>query len=715
LDLYPHPTGQSLGNGVAVYKAYLPQRTEEDYFLLRVDHHMSGGDSMFVRYTFDDGRAQVPFQSTLVPGFDGRRENRNQNLMVNWQNVRSSNFINEVKFQFSRVRLDATTDNLHPLSISLVPNRPMGGINISGLPLLGNNIVFPVGSASNTFELIDNAAHQLGRNQLKYGVDFKRLQLNSRYDVAVDGQYRFADLSGLGIPSSSNNAPLEFFLKGIPLFYLGVDPQAADSNRGYRQNYFGLYMQDNWSVGPRLTINAGLRWEYWSNPSEVHDRSANIRSLKTDTAPTVGKIWESVPANLFSPRVGLVWSIGSGPSLVIRAGSGIFRDQLWGNLYSNTRFYSPFYLPVLSLFPNFLAPPNTAGLGGIKTPTPGSFGVTYQADFPYYAKYSLSVQKHLPSDIMLEVAYSGSRGIHLPRAGEANLTPQGPVNPNFGSLPMIATDANSVYNSLQLSITKRMARNFSIQAAYTLSKSVDDQSGVFPSDWVSESGVSQDYYNRTGDRARSSFDRRHVFVTNFVYGLPGLKSTNPFSEFLSDWQVTGIWRLMSGLPFTANLGSFNNSLTNSSNPADRPDLRDGADPCKSIIGTPEKWFDPTIFKLPAPGQYGNSGRNTLCGPDFASLDLGLAKTFLTDHKVHVQFRAEFLNALNRTNLSVPVNTQGAAGFGGNGDAVFVGRQTSGCQPQTDPYGCGIIAPDAGRIFSTAGDSRQIQFALKLLF
>jgi hypothetical protein len=81
----------------------------------------------------------------------------------------------------------------------------------------------------------------------------------------------------------------------------------------------------------------------------------------------------------------------------------------------------------------------------------------------------------------------------------------------------------------------------------------------------------------------------------------------------------------------------------------------------------------------------------------------------------VQFRAEFLNALNRTNLSVPVNTQGAAGFGGNGDAVFVGRQTSGCQPQTDPYGCGIIAPDAGRIFSTAGDSRQIQFALKLLF
>jgi hypothetical protein len=262
-----------------------------------------------------------------------------------------------------------------------------------------------------------------------------------------------------------------------------------------------------------------------------------------------------------------------------------------------------------------------------------------------------------------------------------------------------------------------MARNFSIQSAYTLSKSMDDQSGVFPSDWVSESGISQDYYNRTGDRARSSFDRRHVFVTNFVYGLPGWKSKNPYKGFLSDWQATGIWRLMSGLPFTANLGSFNNSLTYtaSSNPADRPDLRDGADPCKSIIGTPEKWFDPTIFKLPAPGHFGNSGRNTLCGPDFASLDLGVTKTFLAEHKVHVQFRAEFFNVLNRTNLSVPVNTQGAAGFGGNGDAVFIGRQSSGCQPQTDPYACGVIAPDAGRISSTAGDSRQIQFALKFIF
>src|SRR5262249_50949887 len=142
----------------------------------------------------------------------------------------------------------------------------------------------------------------------------------------------------------------------------------------------------------------------------------------------------------------------------------------------------------------------------------------------YYIKYSLDIQRDLTPGVVLDLAYSGARGIHLPRAGEANLTPTGPVNPNFGSLTFIATDANSFYNSFQLSLTKRMARNFSLQASYTLSKSVDDQSGIFPSDWTSESGISQNFYDRTGDRARSSFDRRHVFVSNFVYGLPGWKS-----------------------------------------------------------------------------------------------------------------------------------------------------------------------------------------------
>jgi hypothetical protein len=244
---------------------------------------------------------------------------------------------------------------------------------------------------------------------------------------------------------------------------------------------------------------------------------------------------------------------------------------------------------------------------------------------------------------------------------------------------------------------------------------VDDQSGVFPSDWVSESGVSQDFFNRTGDRGRSSFDRRHVFISGFQYDLPSWKTSRVASVLFSNWKLSGIWTWMSGLPFTANLGTFNNSLTNANNPADRPDVRQGIDPCKFVLGKPEKWFDSSIFELPAAGHYGNAGRNILCGPDFANADLGLTKTFQLRTGVKLAFRTEVFNAFNRTNFSVPVNTQGAAGFGGNGDAVFVGRQGGSCQLASDPYGCGIPAPDAGRIFSTANNSRQIQFALRLEF
>jgi len=716
LDLYPLPNGPSLGGGLALFNASRTERTHENFVLARVDHILRGGSNMYARYMIDDGHANVPFQSTLVPGFDGRRETRNQQFMLSWLDVHGSGFVNEVKFDFSRVWLSAVPDSSHPISISLLPNRPLGSINIAGLPLLGNNIIFPVESASNTFQFVDNASYIHGTHLFKYGADIKQLDLNGRFDIAANGQYRFVDLSPYGVPSFSNNAPLEFFLRASPALYIGVDPAAGDSNRGYRQHYVGLYVQDNWKIRRNFSIDLGIRWEYSSNPSEVNGRISNIRSLEKDAAPTVGKIWESVPADLFSPRVGFAWSLGTKPSAVIHGGVGIYRDQIWGNLYSNTRFYAPFYRPVLTQGPNFLTPPDTGTLGGGPTPSPGSFGITYRPDFPYYVKYSLSVQKQLASGTVLEAGYFGARGIHLPRAGEANLTPNmGHVNPNFGSLPIIVTDANSVYHSFQLSVLKTMSRNFQVQTSYTLSKSVDDQSGVFPSDWVSESGVSQNFYNRTGDRARSSFDRRHVFTTNFVYNLPGLGPQNTVSALLSNWQASGIWTMMSGLPFTANLGTFNNSLTNAANPADRPDVKSGADPCKTITGRPDQWFDPTIFKLPAQGQYGNAGRNTLCGPYFANIDLSLSKTVHLKKEVYLQIRVEAFNALNRTNFSMPVNTQGAAGFGGNGEAIFTGRQLNGCQPTTDASGCGMFARDAGRIYSTAGNSRQFQVALRLTF
>jgi hypothetical protein len=179
-----------------------------------------------------------------------------------------------------------------------------------------------------------------------------------------------------------------------------------------------------------------------------------------------------------------------------------------------------------------------------------------------------------------------------------------------------------------------------------------------------------------------------------------------------------IGQLLSGAPFTPVLG-FNNSLTSSSFPADRPDIKSGVNPCHAVTGNVNQWFDPTIFVLPntpdaAGNIFGDSSRNSLCGPSLTELDFSLIKHLQLSEHASLEFRSEFFNIFNHPNFAVPDNTQGPNGTGGNGDAIFVGR-ASGCNPATDSLGCGILAGNAGRIFSTVTSARQIQFALKVIF
>jgi hypothetical protein len=371
--------------------------------------------------------------------------------MLSWQHTIASDRLNEAKFGFNRTRYLAETANSYPQSISLAPDRALGAIAIAGLPALGNNLIYPIGSASNTFEGIDNFLWQRRSHALKFGANLKRLQINGPFDLFTNGQYQFSDLTAFGFPALSNNPALEFFLKAQPFLYLGVDPKLSDSNRGFRQNYLGFYANDDWRVNARLTLNLGVRWEYWSNPSEVNGRIGNIRDPFKDAAPTPGRLWDRVPLNQWSPRVGFAWKPAAEGKTVVRGGAALVRDQIWANLYFDVRFYEPYYRALLYILPQFQAPPRSvaalAGLGGPPSVI-GSFGVTYAPDFPYYFQYNLNVQRELTPHTLLQVAYVGSRGTHLSRSGEANPAgPAGRLNPNFGSIPLLVTDGQSFYNS----------------------------------------------------------------------------------------------------------------------------------------------------------------------------------------------------------------------------------------------------------------------------
>ena len=672
--------------------------------MFRVDHNFSNTHSLFARYIIDDSSSQVPYvgtpPGTYVPGFPALHLARNQYFTVQDRRSLGHEVFNELRFGINRTTASTSIADTHPgLSISLAPGRPLGTIDIAGMSLLGNSAVIPLGDFSTVYQVQDQLSRTIGRHSLKFGVQFRRIQSNGALDFAVNGLYTFQDLSPFGFQARTSNPALEFFLQALPLSYVGADPSRYDSHRSYRQSVISGFVQDFLRVTSRLTVNIGLRYDFYSNPTETHGRLSAIRDPSADSGPTVGKVFAGTPLNLLSPQAGFAWNIFGDGKTVLRGGGGIFRDQLPVLLFGVNRFLPPFFGISSFVFPSFLNPQNaplTQPLYVLST--------TYRPKFPYALQYNLSLEREIARGTVLRAGYYGARGNHLPREVEAN--PFQPAlgrryNPNLPSpLLTVLTDAQSFYNSLQISVAKRYARNFSWQLFYTWSHSVDDASTNFSVDAVNEPPTTQDPFDRQGSRGRSGFDIRHNFVANVVYELPFGRGSR-----LGGWQLSGVASLHSNVPFTPML-AFDNAGMQSLLTSQRPDLvgdpYSGTCPNGSRAGTPTCWFNPSAFALPAPGRFGNAGRNILRGPGFAQFDLALQKIFPLREAMRIAFGAEAYNLFNHPNFAVPSNTQSPLTLGGNGDAIFKDS-------------AGHFANNPGRIFSTVGTGRQVQLTARLTF
>jgi hypothetical protein len=710
LAIFPAANGTDFGNGSAELTSSERRKTREDYGMARVDHVFSNDHTAFVRYIIDDSFAIVPYLNTLAPGFPGNNTSRNQYFTVQDQRLWGSNWLNQAAFGFNRTTYLASVPNLYPgLSISLVPDRPIGVFSLAGLTPIGNNLIYPLSDYSNVFQLSDNVSWTHGRHAIRFGGEFRRNQINGPFDLFVNGEYVFEDLSEFGIPSLTNNPSIENFLKGIPLVYVGVTPQGSNSDRGFRQWVLGGYVQDDWSITRSLTLNLGLRYEFNSNPTEAQNKESNIINVATDTMPTVGKLIASTPKDLFAPRFGFAWKVGSDNKTVVRGGFGLFYDQIWANIYGNARSLPPFYQAVENIFPEFLNP-TVAAVSG----TTANATLTYYPKWPQVLQYNLNVQRELFANSVLTIAYIGTRGNHLGRLGDANpneFATGKRLNPSFGSIERYVTDAQSFYNALQVNFEHRFRHGLTAQANYTFGHSIDDASGYNPSDAVNETGASQNFFDRKADRGRSGFDIRHTLTLNFLYDLPvgpgkpvGDHVTGFAGKLIGGWQLSGIGTFHSNVPFTPVLG-FDNADVQSIVNSQRPDLvgdpYTGTCPNGSPVGTVTCWFNPSAFAVSAPGTFGDAGRNILNGPDFAELDLAMIKNTKLSERAGLEFRAEIFNIFNHPNFAVPTNTVGPNGAGGNGDAIFLGP--------------GLLAGNAGQIFSTVSSSRQIQLGLRLSF
>lgn len=704
LSLFPFPNGADNGDGTADLITDNKGTVYENHGMIRVDHNFSNTHALFVRYTIDDSSSLVSYFGTppgiYVPGFPTDHTARNQYITVQDRSNLGSEIMNELRFGVNRTTALTSIDNTHPgLSISLVPDRPFGMLDITGMSLFGNIPVLPVSDFSTVYQIQDQLSRTNGGHTITFGGEFQRIQSNGPEDFLVNGLYTFEDLSPFAIPAHTNNPPLEFFLQALPLSYVSSDPSNSDSNRYYRQSVASGFVQDYWRVTTRLTVNAGLRYDFYSNPTEALGRVSVIRNPATDSGPTVGNLWATTPQDLFSPRAGFAWNVFSGGKTVFRGGAGIFRDQFPMSLFGFDRLLSPFFGVNSYVFPSFLNPQNA-----VLTQAIDVYQMTYHPKFPYALQYNLNLEQEIAPETILSAGYFGARGNHLPRGVEAN--PFEPVlghryNPNLPSpLAEDLTDAQSFYNSVQLSFSQHHAHNISWQAFYTFSHSIDDASSNFSIDAVNEPATTQDPFNRKGSRGRSGFDIRHNFVANVVYELPfGRKSQ------FGGWQISAIASIHSNVPFSPML-AFDNADVQSLFASDRPNLIGnpyaGVCPNGSRVGTSSCWFNPSAFAVPPSDQFGNAGRNILRGPSFAEFDLSLKKSFQLTEGIKFTFGAEAYNLLNHPNFGVPSNTQSALSLGGNGDAIFKDA-------------AGDLADNVGRIFTTAGSARQIQLDARFTF
>jgi outer membrane receptor protein involved in Fe transport len=710
VNLYPSPNGEALDANTAFYLRPSSDRTRGDSFMVRVDHQLSGRDSLFGRYSFDDSETQLEdliIQNSVTTG-------RNQYFTLSETHIFSPRVVNAFRFGFNRSAIATNRPFVVdvPQSLSFVPGRPLGTFfGFSEIASLADSIFTPRFFAFNQFEVTDDISIARGSHSIKAGFTGRRIQLNADSVQALDGIYVYFGIPGL--------TTLDTFLLGLPAAFVAPRP-GSDFYRGIRESIFGLFVQDDWKATRRLTLNLGLRYEFITSPTEVNDKIANLRNL-TDSEPTVGFPFFNNPSKKnIAPRIGFAYDLTGDGKTSIRGGYGIFDILIQPFDFRVEISNQPPFAGlafVLGPPPFFFPAPFPNGFDSIanEVPMPSSVNTfDFNPDRSYMQHFNLSVQREIVPTFVVTVAYAGSRGVHLARKNSVNqrtdfefrngrkFFPELPdgvsaesrrLNPNLAAIRHIGWDGNSNYHSLQVRTEKRLSGGLNFQTSYTWSKAIDDASTTESAfSTVAPGSRVQDAFDSRAERGRASFDATHNFVAAATYEFPinpGFRGVA--DKLLNGWEMTGLLTARSGFPFGLFVGFDRANDASADDVAQRPDVAPGRSYESAVTGRVEQYIDPTAFRLAPAGSYGNSGRNVLEGPGFVTFDLGLFKNTRLTERVRLQFRAEAFNILNRANFAAPDNL-----------TIFVDEQET-------------VPGNFARITRTASTSRQLQFGLKFIF
>jgi TonB dependent receptor len=523
---------------------------------------------------------------------------------------------------------------------------------------------------------------------LKFGGE---LSLNKDIQQTLLNDYGVFSFTG----TKTGNA-LADFMAGLPVSMNQDAPITAMDNF-----YTGaLFLQDDFHIAPRLTLNLGLRYELQQPPTDPFNRESTFELgvqstvLKGSQVPTgllvpgdpgIGRGIVSMKWNHLSPRLGLAWDPFGDGKTSVRAGAGLFYGSVSGNEWNSTSNYNPF--AVRQTFPNVgtLTDPYLNQPGGV-SPFPFTYdpnnprfilpasiyGIAPNFQWPYTYQLNFSVQRQIVKDLTVTAAYVGSLAHRLPFAEDlnypfynstatsSNVNNRRPIQPGtLSQIYSVQSVMQASYNGLQITVEKRFSHHVSAKGFYTHSKDLED----VELDNNTVNGGAQDYRALNLERGRSDNDRRDVAVGSVIWNMDYFGHTNPFLKaIINDWQLSGIVTLQSGLPFTVTTGVDTN-LDGTSNDRANTIGNPFLDPNRSRNDVSNMWFNTAAFAKGPNGTDGTAARNLMTGPGSKNVDMALFRNLKFHEKMTFQIRAEATNVFNLVNLSNPNAALNAAAFG----------------------------------------------------
>jgi hypothetical protein len=747
LWISPSPSDKDF-NGIAEVFSSPLQTIREDFGTVRVDHNFSARDSLAGIYTVDDGGDVTatpanPYSTDIL-------NLRAQVFSLEESHVFSPTLLNLARIGYSRAGYFFNGQPTPGTPAASVPGfligHQVGAVVVGGsaasnpqasIGLAGSNNGSNLSIARNLYTYEDRVTLTKGRHQLSFGAWFQQFQSNENIALSQYGQATFASLAT--------------FLQGTASSFL-YDPTPTPLN--WRSLFGAFYAEDVFRISPKLTVSLGLRDEFSTGWNEAHGRAANytFNDGVISTDPHIGGSFftENHAKFLPQPRIGVAWSPLSS-KMVLRANFGMYNDlqDALGYRADQNAPFNPVYT-IANLAVSSLPIDPSAPVRATAKLVPG--GVQPDMRTPTLISWALRVDRELSPNTSLTVGYVGSHGYHeligvdanesipvvCPAAPcpavyptvDANATPPVTISNGFpadsplagaavpaGSFftPAGAPKANpaiantwtwfsegvSSYHSLQVDLRHRFSHGLLLRGVYTFAKTLDDGDSLNQTTAGNAPGLVANPLDLSADKGLATFNVEHVGVVNVLYELPfgrGQRFANGSSGFasaaISGWSVSSIVTAQTGFPFTPQL---------SYNPSNSGDTRNPVRPFLNanftgpvVTGNPNQWFNPNAFIAPPAtiGFYGNAGRNTYIGPGLTTWDFSVLKDTKIRESLNLQFRAEIFNLLNHANFNTP-------------NLIVFTPPTA-----TNPSG---LSGTAGVISSTSTSSRQVQFALKLLW